>query len=80
MKTTYKAHYVDGTTKIFTYEEKPKLEHLYEIIGTDIVEPLPGGKNKWFVDEEASFKKGVKYNIYVDCLGTAVELIDCELD
>jgi len=76
---TYIAHYTDGTTKKIEYEgDEPELEHLYEMIGTDIVTPLPYSNYKVWIDENASFKD-VERNKHFDCLGTAVELIDCEM-
>ena len=76
----YKAHYPNGDTKVFKYNEKPCLEHLYEIIGTDIVEPMARNYKVWWVDEEARFKKGVEENPYMGCLGIAVELVECEFE
>lgn len=79
-KSKYKAHYPDGKTKIFEYNEKPCLKHLYEIIGTDMVEPMAGTDHIWWVDEEAMFKEGVEFNPHLNCLGTAVEMINCEME
>lgn len=95
-RAKYKAYYVDGTTKDFQYDEEPSFKHLYEIIGTDLVQQLPYTNYKMWCDE-MGLMKGLDLNESVDgrwaelsggsypdnfnaCLGTAVELIDCEFE